>query len=82
MVSGLLLGNFLSVCTCWFHNRVTLCSWLVSTGCSTCWYQCLLSNCTSISLHMLTCYPTFPGLKPDEISAHIWLLVEDIREAC
>ena len=30
IMSGLLLGMFLSVCTCWFHNLVTLFSWLAS----------------------------------------------------
>ena len=30
MISGLLVGMFLSVCTCWFHNMVTLSSGLVS----------------------------------------------------
>jgi hypothetical protein len=30
MVYGLLLGMVLSVCTCWFHNMVTLPAWLVS----------------------------------------------------
>ena len=31
IMSGLLLGIVLSVCTCWFHNLVTLPPWLVST---------------------------------------------------
>jgi len=51
MMSGLLLGTVLSVCTCWFHNMVTLPSWLVSTDFGTCSYQCFLSNCTPVSLH-------------------------------
>ena len=31
MMCDLLLGMVLSVCTCWFHNMVTLLSWRVST---------------------------------------------------
>jgi hypothetical protein len=31
IMSGLLLGMVLSVCTCWLHNLVTLPPWLVST---------------------------------------------------
>jgi hypothetical protein len=31
MMAGLLLAMVLSVCTCWFHNMVTLPTWLVST---------------------------------------------------
>jgi len=54
-MSGLLLGIVLSVCTCWFHNMVTLPPWLVSTDSGTCSYQCFLSNCTPVSLHMLKC---------------------------
>ena len=30
-MSGLLLETVLSVCTCWFHNTVTLSPWLVSS---------------------------------------------------
>ena len=48
IVSGLLLGIVLSVCTCWFLNMVTLPSWLVSTDSDTCSYQCFLSNCTPV----------------------------------
>jgi hypothetical protein len=55
MTSGLLLGMDLSVCTCWFHNTVTLPSWLVSTDSGACSYQCSLSNFTPISLHILKC---------------------------
>jgi hypothetical protein len=36
----------LSVCTCWFHNMVTLPPWLVSTDFGTCSYQSFLSSCT------------------------------------
>jgi len=49
VTSGLLLGIFLSVCTYWFHNMVTLPSWLVSTDFGTCSYQCFLSNFTPVS---------------------------------
>ena len=52
IMSGLLLGIVLSVWFCWFHNMVTLPPWLVSTDFGTCSYQCCLSNCTSVSLHM------------------------------
>jgi hypothetical protein len=50
MLPGLLLGTFLSVCTCWFHNMVTLPSRIVSTEFGTWPYQCLVSNFTLISL--------------------------------
>ena len=53
MVSGILLGIVLSVHTCWFHNMVTLNSWLVLNDFGTWSYQCLLSNFTPVSLHML-----------------------------
>ena len=36
MLSGLLLGIVLSVCTCWFYNMVTLPTRLVSTDFVTC----------------------------------------------
>jgi hypothetical protein len=39
-MSGLLLGKFLSVWTCWFYSVVTLPSWPVSTNFGTCSYQC------------------------------------------
>jgi hypothetical protein len=54
-MSGLLLRTVLSVCTCWFHSMVTLLPRLVSTDFGTCSYQCVLSNCTRVSLHMLKC---------------------------
>ena len=54
-MSGLLLGIVLSVCTCWFHNMVTLPPRLVSTDFGTCSYQCFLFNFTPASLHMLKC---------------------------
>ena len=46
IMSGLLLGIVLSVCTCWFHKWLP---WLVSTDFDTCSYQCFLSNCTPVS---------------------------------
>ena len=51
-MSGL-LWIVLSVCIYWFHNMVTLPFWLVSTDFGTCSYQCFLSICTPVSLHML-----------------------------
>jgi len=54
-MSGLLLGIVMSVCSCWFHNMVTLPSWLVSTDFGTWSYKCSLSNFTTISLHMSKC---------------------------
>jgi hypothetical protein len=51
----LLLGMALSVCTRWFHSIVTLPHWPLSTDFGTCSYQCFLSNCTPVSLHMLKC---------------------------
>jgi hypothetical protein len=47
----LLLATVLSVCNCWFHNRLTLLSGLVSINFRTWSYQCLLSNFTIIALH-------------------------------
>ena len=55
MISGLLLGIVLLVRTLWFHNTAILPSWLVSTDFGTLSYQCLFSNFTPISLHMLKC---------------------------
>ena len=55
IMSGLLLGIVLSVCTCWFHNMVTLPPWLVSTNFGTCSYQCFLSSFIPVSLHTLKC---------------------------
>jgi hypothetical protein len=46
MMCGLLLGMVLSVCTYWFHNMVTLPTWLVSTDFGTCSYKISLSNFT------------------------------------
>jgi len=43
-MSSLLLGIFLSIRTCWFHNMVPLPSWLVSTDFGTWAYQSSLSN--------------------------------------
>jgi len=55
IMCGLLLVIVLPVWTCWFHNMVTLPPWLVSTDFGTCSYQCLLPNCTPVSLHILKC---------------------------
>jgi len=55
IMSGLLLRMVLSVWTCWFHSMVTLPPWPVSTDFGTCSYQCFLSSCTPVSLHMLKC---------------------------
>jgi len=52
---SLLLGRVLLVCTCWFHNMVTLPSWLFLTDFGTWSPQCSLYNFTPISLHMLKC---------------------------
>jgi hypothetical protein len=40
IISGLLLGIVLSVCTYWFHSMVTLPPWFVSIDFGTCSYQC------------------------------------------
>ena len=50
IMSGLSMGTVLSVCACWFHNMVTLPSWLVFGTWS---HLCLLSNFIPISFHML-----------------------------
>ena len=52
-MSGLLLGIVLSVCTCWFHNIVTLPPWLVSTDFGTCSYQCF---CPFVPLFPCICW--------------------------
>jgi len=49
IMSGLLLGIVLSVCTCWYHSIVTLLPWFVTTDFGTCSYQCFLSSYTPIS---------------------------------
>jgi len=56
VLCGLLLGIVLSVRTCWFHNVVSLTTWhVVSADFGTWSYQCLFSNFSPISLHMLKC---------------------------
>ena len=55
IMSGLLLGLVLPVCTCWFHSIVTLPPWIVTADFGTCSYQWFLSSCTPISLLMLKC---------------------------
>jgi len=52
MIYGLLLGVVLSICTCWFHNMVTLPPWLVSTYFGTCSYQC----CPIVPLFPCLCW--------------------------
>ena len=54
-MSSLSLGMVLSVHTCWFHNMVTLPSWLVLSDFGTWSYQCSLSNFAPVSLQMLKC---------------------------
>ena len=60
IISSLLLGIVLSVFICWFHNMVTLPSWLVCTDFRTCSYQrfCLIlllfpCKCWSVAVHTL-----------------------------
>ena len=60
MLNILLPVIVLSVRTCWFHNMVTLHSWIVSTYCGTWSYHCLLSNFPLISLYMLKCGNKMP----------------------
>jgi len=55
MMSSLMLGIVILVHTCLFYNMVTLPSWLVLTDFGRWSYQCLLSNFTLTSLHMLNC---------------------------
>ena len=55
VMSDWLLGMALSVCHCWFHYIITFPPRLVSTDFGMCWYQCLLSNFTPITLHILKC---------------------------
>jgi hypothetical protein len=74
IMSGLLLGIVLSVCTCWFHSIVTLLPWFVTTDFGTCSYQCFLSSCTHISLHMLNYYYYYYYV--------IWLFFKNVQCAC
>jgi hypothetical protein len=46
MLSGLLLGMFLSFCSFGFHNMIILPARCVFTNFGTCWYQCPFSNFT------------------------------------
>jgi len=55
LMSGWLLGMILSVCHCRFHSIITFPPQLVSTDFGTCWYKCLLSNFTPITLQILKC---------------------------
>jgi len=54
MMSSLLLGMVLLICTCWFHDIATLPSWPVSTNFGICSLYSL-HYFTPISLHMLKC---------------------------
>ena len=61
MYDFLLFGLVLSVCTCWFHNMVTLPPALVSTNFATCSYQCFCLTvplfpciCWSVAVHTLS----------------------------
>ena len=53
VISSLLLWDVRLVCTCWFPNKVTVPSQLVSTSFGTWSSQCSLSNFTPIFLHVL-----------------------------
>jgi hypothetical protein len=93
-MSGLLLGSVLSVCTCCFHNMVTLPSRIVATDSNTCSYHCSLSNCTHISVHESKCrwghtilclsiYCSFAsikhaGIKCSSVSPNFCFLFHDI----
>jgi hypothetical protein len=55
MMSSSLSGIVLSVRDWWFHHMVTLPSLFISTDFGTWSYQCLFSNFTPSSLHMLKC---------------------------
>jgi hypothetical protein len=64
IMSGLLLGMVLSVCTCLFHGTVTLPPWLVSTDFGICSYQCfcpilLLFPCICWSVDVHSLYHVF-----------------------
>ena len=58
IMSGLSLEIVLSVCTCLFHNMVTLSPWLVSTNSGTCSYQCSCAH----TLSCLFMYCSFAGI--------------------
>ena len=64
IMSGLLLGIVLPVCTCWFHSIVTLPPWLVSKDLGTCSYHCFcpvvpLFPCIFWSVIVHTIYRVF-----------------------
>ena len=83
IMSGLLLEIVLSVCTCWFHSIVTLPPWFVTIEFGTCSYQCFLSSCTPISLHMskcicaliLSCHFTYSSFASIGHAETIWSIV-------
>jgi hypothetical protein len=65
MMSGLLLGMVLSVCTCWFHNMVTLPS--------LCWFWYLL-----IPVYFVQFYPyclTYLEVYWAHTPCHIFLCI-------
>ena len=55
VMSTLYLGIVVSVCTCWFHNMVTLPSWCASTDFGTWSYKCLLSTFTYYYYYYCCC---------------------------
>jgi hypothetical protein len=55
IISGLLLGMFRSVLTCWFHNIYTLLTWLIYTDFVIHSCRCSLFNFTPTILLTLMC---------------------------
>ena len=56
MMPSLLVRMVLFVCSYWFHNMLTLPSWLVSNDCGTAYsFQCSLFHFTPVSLHLIKC---------------------------
>ena len=80
IMSGLLLGIVLSVCTCWFHNMVTLPPWLVSTDFGTCvfcpivpLFPCICWSVVVHTLyHVLFLYSSFASIGHADI---MWCIV-------
>jgi hypothetical protein len=56
IISGLLLGMVLSVCTYWFHTIVTLLPWFVTTEFGPCSYECF---CPVAPLFPFICWSVF-----------------------
>ena len=65
-MSGLLLRIVLSVCSCWFHNMVTLLPWLVSTDSGTCSYQCFF-------VQLYPCFLAYVEVQLCTHSDHVFL---------